>query len=392
MLFRSVYRLPNPTLNTPSVALAARVGDASPTANVSVTNISPDAFTEGLMAGLGAVTPAAFTNAGGAIANLAAGGTDGTTLRVGLNTATSGSFNGTAQVNFTSTGAGTTGAADQALASGNVTLAGNVYQTAQVGPVSSPINFGTVHVGDIIATKAVAIANIASGALVDVITGAFGIVSAPFSGTGTLGAGVAAGGSSSALQVGLSTAAAGNFSGQANLVLASHNAQLNDLTLAAGPVALNGTVNNYAVAALGRTSGAGALTGGGSSYALNFGTIASGSGALLSSLFLTNAAPAGLPADLLNGSFSINSGAGVFGLSGFDAFVALAAGTLLTGMNVTFDPLGLGFFSEVIALHWNGTNPDYIGPVTDLLLSISDRKSTRLNSSHIQKSRMPSSA
>src|SRR5207302_10058756 len=50
----NVYRLANPTLNTSSVALAARVGDPSPSSAVSVTNTSPDAFTEGLKASLGA--------------------------------------------------------------------------------------------------------------------------------------------------------------------------------------------------------------------------------------------------------------------------------------------------------------------------------------------------
>ena len=46
---------------------------------------------------------------------------------------------------------------------------------------------------------------------------------------------------------------------------------------------------------------------------------------------------------------------------------------------------------------WGGIKlDDYFGfkkfPVFTITLSLSDRKSTRLNSSHIQKSRMPSSA
>ena len=38
----------------------------------------------------------------------------------------------------------------------------------------------------------------------------------------------------------------------------------------------------------------------------------------------------------------------------------------------------------------NGTN--YSGEVLEMLLTRADRKSTRLNSSHIEESRMPSSA
>ena len=137
-----------------------------------------------------------------------------------------------------------------------------------------------------------------------------------------------------------------------------------------GPVALSGTVNNYAVAALGKTSGAGNLSGGGTSYSLSLGNVTLAGGSLLSSLFLTNAAPVGLPADFLNGTFDV-SGAGVFGLTGFNAFTGLAAGALLSGLNITLDPSSLGFFTGLISLHWNGTNPDYTGPFTDLLLSIS---------------------
>ncbi len=46
----AVYRLADPTLNTNSVNLVARRGDAAPTAAISVSNQSPDAFTEGLKA------------------------------------------------------------------------------------------------------------------------------------------------------------------------------------------------------------------------------------------------------------------------------------------------------------------------------------------------------
>ena len=196
----NVYRLANPTTNTLNLALAARVGGTA-SAAVSVTNVSPDIYTEGLKATLGATT-GNFTSSGG-IANLAAGGTDATSLRVGLNTATSGSFTGTQNVALASTGAGTTGAADQTLTGQTIGLTGKVYQTATAS-VTPSVDFGTVHVGDAVAARAITVGNTASGALVDSLTGGFGTVGGPFSGSGML-APVAAGTSSTALSVGLGT-------------------------------------------------------------------------------------------------------------------------------------------------------------------------------------------
>ena len=89
----AVYRLANPELLPASLSLAARVGDAAPTAALTVTNASPDIYTERLDAGLGAVG-AGFTGSG-SIAGLAAGASS-TALGIALNTATAGSFAGTA--------------------------------------------------------------------------------------------------------------------------------------------------------------------------------------------------------------------------------------------------------------------------------------------------------
>ena len=62
-----------------------------------------------------------------------------------------------------------------------------------------------------------------------------------------MGAGVAGnGGSSNALKVGLNTGTAGMYSGSAALALASHDSQLTDVALNAGPVSLTAQVNNYA--------------------------------------------------------------------------------------------------------------------------------------------------
>ncbi len=365
----NVYRLANPTLNTSAITLAARVGDTAPTQAISVTNTSPDAFTEGLKAGLAAPVPTGFSNAGGSIANLAAGGTDAASLKLGLNTATSGTFTGNAQVDFTSTGAGTTGAADVGVGSGSVAVTGKVYQTAAAA-VAPSVDFGIVHVGDTVATKSISVANTAAGALTDVITGSVGTVTGPFTNAGsTLGSGVAAGSSSSALGVGLDTSKAGVFNaGSASLLLTSHNGDLSDVSLSTGPVALSAQVNNYAVAALSKTGGAGSLDASGGNYILNLGTLTQGGSAISAALAALNAASG--PSDLLDGSFSVASGSG-FTLSGFNPFADLAAGGSFGGLSVAFDPTALGQFLQIIHLSSFGHNASgYVGPTLDMTLTL----------------------
>jgi hypothetical protein len=367
----SVYRLANPTLNTTSSSLAARVGDASPTSAISVTNTSPDTFTESLKASVTAF-PSGFSNSGGTIGGLTAGSTDATTMRVGLNTGTSGVFSGNATVGFVSTGSGTDGAPDVPAGSASVALTGKVYQAAAAS-VSPSVNFGIVHVGDVVANKSINVANTASGNLVDSVTGSISTVSGPFTnGGGSLGSGVTAGSNSNALTVGLNTSKAGVFAGgtagSATLALASHDNDLTDLSLGTTAVALSGQVNNFAVAAFGKTGGAGVLSGGGTSYVLNLGSFVQGSGAVNTSLFATNATTG--PADLLDGSFSIFSGSGYL-LSGFNPFVDLAAGIQDVGLDVTFDPTTQGLFSETIDLAGIGHNASgFSGALPDTFLTI----------------------
>ncbi len=349
----AVYRLASPTLNTASVTLAARVGDAAPSANVSVTNTSPDAYTESLKAGFGAA-PSGFANTG-SIGGLAAQGTDAASLSVGLaSTAVSGTFTGSATVNFVTTGAGTDNAADKSVGSGAVALTGKVYQTAAAS-VTPNVNFGVVHVGASVADQSITVTNTATGALTDVITGGFGSPApgSPFSTSGTLGPGVAGnGGSSGALKVGFNTSTAGMYSAAATLALASHDADLTDVALTAGPVTLTGQVNNYAVAGIGKTTGAGSLGNTGTDYVLDFGNVTQGSGIVTSTLFAANFASS--LSDLLMGDFSITSGFGDFGLTGFSAFSGLDAGQQFGPLGVIFDTASLGAFSETIDLNGMG--------------------------------------
>ncbi len=347
----NVFRLANPVVNTPSVTLAARVGDAAPSAGISITNSSPDTFTEGLKASV-ASTPAGFAGSG-AIANLTAQGTDGSTLRVALNTGTAGTFSGNAALALDSTGAGTTNAPDLALPGQNVAVSGKVYTPAVAGVSPGALGFGIVHVGDTVAAQAVTVANVAQvSALNDVLRGSIA-AGGPFNATGTLGAGLAAGASdSTSLQVGLNTALAGIYAGTATVSLASHNDDMADLTLGDVGITLAGQVNNYANPVFVKTGGSGSLSRLGDVFTLDFGTLALGA-STMSALAVLNDVFG--PADLLDGAFD-TSGADDFVLSGFTSFTGLDAGDLFSGLLASFDALVAGGYTDTVGLRARGYN------------------------------------
>jgi len=361
----NVFRLANPTLNTGAVTLAARVGDPLPSQALSVTNTSPDAFTEGLKATFGAA-PAGFTTAG-SLPNLGAGLTDAATLRVGLaSTAAPGTTNGQVTLNFTSTGAGTTGAPDQGVGSANVALTGKVFTPAQA-QVPGSVDFGIVHKGDVVAPKGVPVTNSAPvTALNDVLRGSLGPASHPaFSVLGSL-PDLGPGQSSGALQVGLNTGSAGVFNATAAWSLRSHNADLPDLPIELVPLSLTGTVNNFADPAFRKSGGAGAFSRNGDLFLLEFGTLILGGNEVQGLLEVGNAATG--PADLLDGTFE---GAGLpFLLAGFDPFADLGAGAFLP-LTVGFTPSALGDVLVELLLHPTGHNPGgFNAPLDDLTLRL----------------------
>ena len=345
----NVYRLANPAINTPSVTLAARVGDTAPAQAISIANSSPDIYTEGLKAGFGAVS-SPFT-ASGSIANLAAQGTS-TAMSVRLDTATAGAYTGTAGVDFTSTGAGTDNAPDVSVGSGNVALSGKVYTPAVANvATTSPVDFGIVHIGDFAGhdSQGVSVQNGAvATALNDVLTGSISAGGAPFSGSGTLGAGLGPQASSSALQLNLDTNTAGIFTGTANLALASHDLDLADLALTTSPISLKAQINNFAALSFLEQGGDGSLTGGGASYTLDFGDVLQGSSSPQALLAFLNDNPLAEQAftDLLSSSGSILSGSG-FSFTG-DSVSGLAGGDIEGGFDINFATDVLGNFDEVL--------------------------------------------
>jgi hypothetical protein len=229
-----------------------------------------------------------------------------------------------------------------------------------------------VHVGDVVSAKSINVANTASGALVDVITGNIGSVtgasSGAFTSSGNLGAGVAAGGNSNALQVGLNTGTAGVFSGNANLALASHDPDLSDVALGTAPVLVQAQVNNFANGVFVPKGGAGALSQSGSNFLLNFGTLAQG-GTLTSNLAVMNSVLG--PADDLSGVFVIPTLPADLTLNGFSSFQNLTAGSQDTGLQVNLDTSFSSFFDVFVTLDLTGSNASgFSGALPNITLEL----------------------
>lgn len=344
----NVYRLADPQLDTTNVTLAARVGDAAPSMNVSVTNASPDAYTEALDASFGA-TSAGFSSTG-SVGALAAQGTDASSMSVGLaSTATAQNIAGTAVVNFESNGTGTTGEANISVGSALVNLVGKVYEVAEAAVTSIAIDFGTVREGDT-ASITEQITNVATGALVDDLIGDFDPAPSPFGAdAGDLATGGLASGDNGDLTFTLDTSNAGNYAGDVVLNLASHNDDLADLGLSDIEFEVSGTVNQLANPTYALAGGDAALSGGGTLYDLVFDTVFDSADTLLvADLSVLNDVIG--PADSLDGLFNI-TGTGVFDVLGFDAINDLIAGGIQTGLQISFDTSLFGpgnFMGEIL--------------------------------------------
>lgn len=363
----AVYRLANPSITTGPISMAARVGDAAPSASIGVSNVSPDIYTERLNASIGA-GPSGFTTSG-TITGLAAGASS-SALGVTLNAATAGNFGGQASIAFVSSGAGTTNAPDQSLAAQNVSLSGRVYTPAVAQVNTSVVNFGIVHKGDVVAAKNVSVSNAAAiAAPNDELRGRLGGASGPFTASGTL-AGVAAQASdNTSLSVALNTANAGVFNGNATASFVSHNAEMSDLDLGTANIGLQAQVNNFAELALAKTAGAGSFSVQGRTYTLDFGRVVQGSPELDAMLSLTNVALG--PADLLSGTFAVGPGA-AFMVCEFDPFTGLVAGASVDNLHVSIYSTNLGDFTRTIVISSFGSNDSgYRGALADTTLVLS---------------------
>jgi hypothetical protein len=367
-LVGKAYALAAPTLNglTTLNFGAVRTGGAVNGQVISLSDgTAANPFQERLTYSLGAL-PTGYLLGGGASGTVVAGTPKALTF--GVNTWVAGDYsNRTVTLSLTSTGVGTSGLADTPLAPVTITLNGKVYKAATAKLGAGSLAFGVVHVGDQVATKALAITNTATGALTDVLTGGFTTLGGPFTSSSTLGAGLAAGAAGS-LGVDLNTAAAGVYTGVATLALASHDADLADAAVAATHVALSATVDNYAVASLAQVGGAGVLTQQGPNYHLDLGTIAQNGGSLSTQFEALNSASG--VADLLSGNF-VKSGVGAFTTTGLNGFSGLGARKATGPITVSLASTAWGTFTETVTLNATGANASgYKGALAPETLTI----------------------
>jgi hypothetical protein len=182
-VFVSVYNLAAASVTSgTSINLGTVLKNTSLSQALAISNTAPiGSFSEGLNATFGSLTGDATTNAG-SFSLLAAGGTS-TAMTVGLGSATAGAKSGSALVNFSSDGAGTSGLSATSIGSQTVSLTATVLDPAVASFVSGStalttltLNFGSVNEGDVVGAQNFSLFNLlqtagytADLALVDII-------------------------------------------------------------------------------------------------------------------------------------------------------------------------------------------------------------------------------
>jgi hypothetical protein len=337
------------TINTASpIALGnARIGGTLSEALSIANSAAPPA--EALDASVASTSGSATD--GGMINLLAAGQTDTTDIVVGVGTATAGLSSGSVTLAFASDGSSTDGNGKTALPSQTVQVSGTVYREAQASV--APVNV-IVHVG-LAGSQALSITNSAatdgySEDLIATVASSTGV-----SASGSTGD-IVAGGTSSAIAVSFSTAQAGTVSGSVTVGLSSDGTSIDGFgptSIGQQVVAVNATVDNYAVATLEELSGGGTWSQNGTSYTLSLGNLAEGASPVTVALGVLNNVTG--PADLLSGSFA-TSGGSAFTPSGFAPFSGLAAGQADLSPSVTLSTGTAGSFTETITLDPTGSN------------------------------------
>lgn len=250
----TVYNYAKATLGSTTLSLGNfRVGTTASQA-LSLTNSAPNnGYSEGLTASFSGTTGnATATGSIGSSNLIAAGATNNTALQVGISTSTVGAKSGTAILALTSDGTGTSGLGTTALASQTVTVSGTVFREAVGSVAPTTINLGNTHVGSSL-SQALTVSNTAAtDGFSEGLTASFSGFTGGATGTGTTGV-IAAGRSSTALSVGLSTTTAGAKSGTATVAYKSDGTGTSGLAAVADgsqSVNVTGAVYNLAQASV----------------------------------------------------------------------------------------------------------------------------------------------
>ncbi len=280
----------------------------------------------------------------GTIAALAPQASDTSSLLVGLYTGGAGTIAGPVQLTYDETGTTNTTGTE------TIDVAGTLFALATADLVDgTTLDLGITHVGTAETGDLLVANSAAAGTLAENLDAALAGAGSGLATGGTVSL-LAAGASSSALGVTLSEGAAGSFAVAATLDPVSDGSGIDTLgTTALGPqvITVKGTFSNYATADFAKMAGAGTLSGGGTSWALNLGTLLLGGAAAGDTLGVQNVAT-GL-ADSLDAAFVLGA-TGAFTDSGFAGFTTEPAGILRTVGTIGINPTAAGTYTETVTL------------------------------------------
>jgi autotransporter-associated beta strand protein len=284
---------------------AVHVGDAATSPLLISNTAAPGSYAEGLAAGFGSPTGITAT---GSIANLAAGSSDNTSMTVGISTASVGPQSGGVAVNFTSVNPSL---GSTALPGTFVTASGTVYAYAAPGTFSTPINFGSVHVGDTAGSLLLISNTAAPTPYTEGLAASFGAPTG-VTATGSIADLAAGSADSTSMKLSFSTAAAGAQSGTVAVNYTSKavaGSGLSDTSLPG--VIVNASAAAYAYASPGTVPAS-----------IDLGNVHVGGTALATSLTISNTTPAGAFSEGLAAGFGVAPG----GVSATGSIANLAAG------------------------------------------------------------------
>ncbi|MBL8481950.1 MAG: choice-of-anchor D domain-containing protein, partial [Rhodocyclaceae bacterium] len=334
----AVYRFAAPSAHAPEpVNLGnVRVGAVATQALTISNNAVADGFSEALNASLGGAT--AGVTATGSVNQLAAGGSNNSSLVVGLDTSTAGAKVGTATISLQSDGTGTSGLGITGLGAQTVNVSGNVFRLAQASAHSpEPVNLGNRHVGDV-ATQALTISNTATNdGFSERLNASLGGATAGITASGAVSQLAAGGSNSTNLVVGLDTATAGAKAGTATITLQSDGAGTSGLAaigLGTQTVNVSGAVYRFAAA--------------NTLAPVNFGVVHVGD-VVQQSLSITNTAVADGFSESLNASFGATSDARIT-TSG--SVGLLAAGASSNAMSIGLNTAAAGAINGSVTVNF----------------------------------------
>ncbi len=232
------------------------------------------------------------------------------------------------------------------VAGSDIAITGAAYRLAAPSVTPNPVNFGIIHVGDVVSQN-FTIANTATAdGFSESLNASF---SSSGSGINTSGSvnGLAAGATdSSSLAISLDTSTARFVSDSTFLSLVSDGAGTSGLgttSLSGAEVAVTAQVNNFAAPSYILQSGAATLSqDDATSFTLDFGTVFQNSGGSTANLAIANDVLG--PADTLAGTFDIGAFTG-FTFGGFLDFADIEGGESQSGLTITLDTSSLGNFT-----------------------------------------------